>query len=130
MQRINKYKILDGDKVIFDGSSIEIAEKFGIKPKDLGTYADNHTKLLGKYYVVRNGKVMAERTKKIVQTSKHKDNLEYLIKHLRKYGNTCFSGKIEDYIEELKEVGLEPRIRQVVSRNMSGRKEKWWVLEL
>jgi transposase len=130
MQRINKYKILDGDTVIFDGSSIEIAEKFGIKPKDLGTYAVNHTKLQGKYYVVRNGKVMAERTKKIVQTSKHKDNLEYLIKHLRKYGNTCFNGKIDDYIEELKEVGLEPKIRQVVSRNMSGRKEKWWVLEL
>lgn len=130
MQRINKYKILDGDQVIFDGSSIEIAEKFGIKPKDLGTYADNHTKLLSKYYVVRNGKVMAERPKKIVQSSKHQDNLEYLIKHLRKYGNTCFNGKIDDYIEELKEVGLEPRIRQVVSRNMAGRKEKWWVLEL
>ena len=81
MQRINKYKILDGDKVIFDGSSIEIAEKFGVKPKDLGTYADNHTKLLGKYYVVRNGKVMAERTKKKVQSSHHQSFLKSTCSH-------------------------------------------------
>ena len=189
MQCINKFKILDGDTVIFEGTSHEVADKFGFRPKDIGTYANNHSKLLGKYIVVSDGKVRKTKAESIyglflnnelvdkgtcdelikkygttrnsligkaytdglylnkyavrtigrtdnnidlkrTQSSKHQANLEYLIKHLRKYGNTCFNGKVEDYIEELKEVGLEPRIRQVVSRNMAGRKEKWWVLEL
>lgn len=65
MRCINKFKILDGETVIFEGTSHEVADKFGFRPKDIGTYANNHSKLLGKYIVVSDGKVRKTKAESI-----------------------------------------------------------------
>lgn len=46
------YNVLDGDEIIFTGSTREISKKFDVKYSNVYNYIYRHLRLMGKYKVV------------------------------------------------------------------------------
>lgn len=113
--------IYEGDKLIFEGTRKEVAERFSIKESTTYVYTRKGNLLLGKYEVRKNGVkpkkydgVWGEgknRLKKVVK-EEEMTPFQYLKVHLEKYGNTGTRRDPSPYLEDLKKIGLNVKVEK------------------
>ena len=119
------YGVYDGDKMVFRGTSKEIAERYNVKRASMPSYTTRGTKLKGLYTVMQidteNRKVrynvVRSRRKMYVEPIRelnYEDNpFECLVWHLRKYGNTSVVFDPSKYVKDLNELGISVLIKEI-----------------
>ena len=103
--------------VRFKGTAQEIEEKFGIKVQSVQAYYNFNYLFNGKY--------------RVSQEKTESETYDYLLRHIREYGNTCLSEvserKVAKFLKKLKEEdGIEATARRVKYKEDSG---AWYVIE-
>lgn len=116
------YSIIDSatDEVVFTGtlSQAEKSEKWSKYRNKLSMYAYHRHRLEGKYYVKVVGSWSAKENKILpyhpprpqkirIEKAKPLTELEYLVMHLRMYGNTFTRADPSQYTNDLKDRGIE-----------------------
>lgn len=107
---VREFVMYEDGKEVFRGTAIEIEKAYEeIESRDrVYAYAKLGTNLYGKYTFKDAGKrfVPDEKEKKPKKVSKHDKELEYLVTHLRIYGNVFFHKRADRYKKELEEMGI------------------------
>lgn len=89
-------------------------------------------------YVIRkdtllNNELRIEKEEKDVakKINKVEKNIDYLYRHMKHYGNTCFTNDASEYVEALKEKGIEFKARKVRDGvgKKRGRPKYFYILE-
>ena len=140
MRRVfNVYGVYDEDKLVYEGTCDEIAEKYQVGQRSIYTYLHLQTKMLGRYDIKPMGYTKRKETHpELVETVKpkpvevdlQKDHLAYLVHHLRLCGNTsCSSFDPRVYLDQLKDIGIECTVKEVpevtlTTETKRGRKPK------
>ena len=126
------YECYDEGKYIATGTRNELADIINV-PRTFAI-ADhlNGFPYLGRYTFVKVGEkaFYSEVHLKERRSQKHEDVLDYLYRHLKETGVTCLTKDPTPYLSELKEKGIEVKVRRTY--NLTGRKRKSWyhVLEV
>lgn len=108
------YAVYDGDIEVFRGTSQQVTEKFDLCGTSPNEYFRRNMLIQRKYRVVVLGNAPhKERKEKARSLTKHEKELEYLVTHLRTYGNTIFPTEPKKYIKELNDLGINVRYRKV-----------------
>lgn len=105
------YKVYDLDNnFIFQGDVNQVREKFNLSPHtNLYNYYSNRSLLLKKYRVIRyeDGVAVNNLPSKV---DKHKETMEYIIRHLNIYGNVYLNHEPSDYLTELESEGYRVKV--------------------
>lgn len=125
MPRLEKiYGIYKDGICIFKGSRLEIADHYGLKPYSLYDYVYPKKKKLFRRYVVRRlDKPIMEEPKPI---SENEQRFNYLLDHLRVYGNCASVFDPVPYFPDLFDKGFDCKVREVTDNEnrVSGRRRK------
>lgn len=125
---VERYDVYDGDNVIFSGSAVEIKKRFGLyKEISIKNYCKNGIRLFRKYTIKQNGFIEAkdEPVENRITRQQYED-MNYLLFHLRFYGNTTFNKDPSRYVEMLKNFNINVRI---IEHPKQGREKAWWYIE-
>lgn len=131
--RENIYELYDDGKLIFKGNRESCAKQIGCQPQSLiHKYTHKGEKMLGRFtlkLVGQEKKVYELKRKNKVESviTKRQTTLEYLIKHLSKYGNTILNTNPEKYLKQLKKEGYDCLVRKVKE---DGHNRYFYVLEV
>lgn len=136
--RVNIYELYDDGKLIFTGDRFKCAKVIGININKLTRYeTHNGKKILNRYTLKPIGKEqrlnlidtkIIPNTKKIDKQNKNK-TMEYLLKHLREYGNTVLNNNPERYLKALRENGLDCTYRKVLEDGVK-QKRYFYIIEV
>jgi hypothetical protein len=92
MPRNNIYYVYDQGVLIDKGTSEELAYKYHVSKRGIPNYANRGYKLLGLYDIRLSGLHKAfEKKEKPKPMSAYEKTLDYLYRHLVKYGNTVLN---------------------------------------
>ena len=125
MPRNNIYYVYDHDVLIDEGTSGELANKYHISKMNFANYVKRGNKLYGLYDIrlsgLQKGTEKKEKPKPIM--SAYEKTLNYLYRHLAKYGNTVLNEKDDpfQYIPE-----LEKMLGEKVSTRRALEKDDFW----
>lgn len=130
--RINIYNLYDNGNLIFTGDKKQCAEIIGCQEKSLiHKYTHKDAKMFGRYTLKLAGTENREYgkvRKKIEKIETRKPTtLEYLIKHISRYGNTILNEDPQKYLQPLKQEGYDCTIRKVKEE---GTKKYFYVIEV
>lgn len=106
------YEIYDPDEeLVFVGNVKEVCEQFNIQLCSLYAYYSRNSKIGGIYTVKR---IEVEKPKKDIprKPTKREITLDYIIRHLKEYGNVYMNHEPSQYLEELEELGYKCRINE------------------
>ena len=112
------YELFENDKYIGKGTSEEVAKMIGCTRSTVNSYAIYNKLIYGKYKVVKvdTKLVEIEYQRNYKPKTEFNDNtLDYLVRHLKEYGNTVMPNKVkpDKYLEPLREMGLDCLVRSV-----------------
>ena len=104
------YKVYDADdNLVFQGSTRDVCYEFNIALCSLYSYYGRKSKIGGIYRVERVQ--LDEETKQpIKKPSKYEKTLDYLIRHLDRYGNVYLNENPEKYLKELEKNGYKVKV--------------------
>ena len=136
----------DNDAMVFKGNVKEVTKHLNITASYLYEHLRTEKMLKGKYKVKRVGEsfyeVERKPYKKHEKKEKQKDDfslekpIDYLLWHLRIYGNTSTSYNPVPYLPELLDEGLNCRVKEIFyapERKVKGRRrkpEKYYYIEV
>ena len=120
-------KDMNTGELVFKGTRKEIMEHFKTGQLSMEGYISRGSIFLKKYTVENSGEIKIVRYN--VPPKKATSKLEYLQKHLEKYGITILNSDPTKYIEPLKELGIEFTFRKATLTTGVGRKTRFYVLE-
>lgn len=109
---VRTFAMYDNGEEVFRGTAIEIEKEFSdvIESRDrVYAYERLGTKLYGRYTFKDAGNRYVPNPKELPKkrsTPKHDRELEYLVTHLRIYGNTSFRNRADKYRKELEALGI------------------------
>lgn len=117
------YEAYEGDELVAAGSAGDIIRQLKLPSNyPISNFAETEYKMLGRYTVMLAG------SQRIYPKTRHEKNLEYLISHLSRYGNTVFDKEPIEFMDELEKAGYKCAYRKVDSFNGKHR-SKFYVLE-
>lgn len=139
MKKRHLYGLFLDDKEVFRGSAEDIKDKFGDIQTGIGWYAKYKYKLYKKYDVKYLGKCEISETKS-KNMDKPRDTYEYLVEHLKIYGNTSLNNDkdVKTYVRRLRRNGIKCSYRKAIVREPAKRfrnpakrneQEYFWVIE-
>lgn len=106
------YEVYDvnDNKTVFTGIAKEIAKEFDVPTSALYHYKDK-CKMHKKYKIRVVGDYVAPReTKKVIKKTKYEKTLDYILRHLKWYGNVYLNENPKKYLGELKELGYKIKV--------------------
>ena len=115
---VRTFAMFDNGEEVFRGTAIEIEKEFSdvIESRDrVYAYERLGTKLYGRYTFKDAGNRYVPNPKELPKkrsTPKHDRELEYLVTHLRIYGNTSFKNRADKYKKELEALGIRFKTRK------------------
>lgn len=124
-RKVKIYGIFKDGECIFKGSRLEVAEHFAIKPRTIYDYVYPKKKKLFRRYVVRRLDLEVKEPPKPL--SENEIRLNYLLDHLRVYGNCASVFDPVPYFPELYDKGFDCKVREVINNDVgrvSGRHKK------
>ena len=141
MSKINIYGVFHDGKKVFEGSIEEVAKKYDIKTTRIPNLTNRGTKLFGVYDIVILQRVaksvyLEGKKPKIVEPSKHDKDMNHLLTFLKMHGNVASDFNPTPYLDELKELGFDCKVRKIVEARkgrfslQSRHDEVWYVTEL
>ena len=118
MKKLQIYGLYENDELVFKGTAREILDKYDIRQDNLWVYVGRGIKLFGKYRINKldDEQITPPKKEHKKRLTKYEKDLDYLIRHLREYGNTLLNYKPNKYIEDLKAVGLDCTYRKAYER--------------
>lgn len=119
---LTNYKLYKDGELVHEGVASEIHKFCGLNKSFIKKYAENNLVYKGKYTFKINGKI--EHCPQFLGGSKIMSDEEYLLFHLKKYGNTTFNKDPSPYVDYLKQNGLE------IEWKNSKIKKKHFILEV
>lgn len=129
--RMKVYGVYEGDKLIFQGLSREIQDHFNTPRTNPSSYTRRGGHYLGKYIIKHIGDREADKLIIPPKAREEERMLEYLTYHLNKYGNTVFAKRNpDDYIEKLKERGINCKARKVCDKVGKKYKSYYYIFEV
>lgn len=115
MRKVKTYNIYEGENIVYTGSYKEISSWLDIR--DIYGYLAKDCLVHRKYRVVESGEYktigVEKEIKPKTRITKHQKTLNYLIQHLRLYGNVYLNDKPNKYLKELSELGYECDVREL-----------------
>ena len=112
-----EYDFYENGEWVFRGTNKEFKDRFNVKfTGSVSSYARSNSLILGRFRVYH-----AE--------TKQDKRLNYLAYHLETYGNTVSKKDPAQYIEKLKEQGINCTIRKCVARDAKRRKDVFYIIE-
>ena len=129
------YECYENGKLIGKGTSDEIAELIGCNRSTVNAYAIAEKPVYDKYTFKKVDTVLVsiEYERKEKPKQEYNDNtLDYLVRHLRKYGNTVMPNRIkpDKYLEVLKEMDLECIVRKIPDVSEGKKRGFYYILEV
>ena len=145
MTKINIYGVYHNGKLIFKGGRREIAKEFGLRLSSTTTYCTGKVKIKGIYDVKLIGTEYRQieyesrdQTKRVAKRPKVEsvsydyatNPFEFLVVHLKTYGNTIVSSDPSAYVNDLAKEGfnvkITPRVEHTLVKRLTtrGRKPK------
>lgn len=124
---VNTYALYENGSLVFEGSSREIEEHYNTTCHALQNYVDKGHKFLKKYDVKYTG---TKKIPKYAPKPKTDNKLNYLLEHLKRYGNTVLSRKPDEYLIKLKEHGFNCKARKVTDVEVKKRKKSYYIIEV
>ena len=116
------YAVMEGNTKVYEGTGVEIAKEFDVHPMSIPHCRINNEKMKGKYDIVKVG-VKKELNPKPIKVeppkqTKEEKELNYLVEHLKEYGNVSFADKheikkVDSYLNKLEQLGLKCNARKV-----------------
>lgn len=114
---VKTYSVFDGEKEVFNGTAAQIGEKYYLNKDVVYKYIRDHNKYNGMYWFVESGKILVYDSKKYkkrytkpkAKPTKHETELEWIktALNLPPYYMTSYHNKGQEFVEELKEMGIE-----------------------
>ena len=112
-----EYDFYENGEWVFRGTHKEFKDRFNVKfTGSVSSYARSNSLILGRFRVYH------------AETKKDK-RLNYLAYHLETYGNTVSKKDPAQYIDKLKEHGINCTIRKCVARDAKRRKDVFYIIE-
>ena len=112
-----EYDFYEKGEWVFRGTNKEFKDHFNVQfTGSVASYARSNSLILGRFRAYH-----AE--------AKQDKRLDYLATHLEKYGNTVSKKDPAQYIEALKEQGINCTIRKCVARDAKRRKDVYYIIE-
>ena len=124
-RKVKIYGIFKDGECIFKGNRLEVADHFGLKPYTIYEYVYPKKKKLFRRYVVRRLDPEVKEPPKPL--SENEIRLNYLLDHLRVYGNCASVFDPVPYFPELYDKGFDCKVREVINNDVgrvSGRHKK------
>ena len=120
-RKVKQYGIFKDGECIFQGSRLEVADHFGLKPYSLYDYVYPKKKKLFRRYVVRLIETTIKEEPKPI--SQNEQRLNFLENHLRIYGNCASVFDPVPYFPQLYDKGFDCKVREVIDNEnrVSGR---------
>ena len=112
---MKQYCVIENGEIVFKGNRNEVAEKVGISVPSIYEYLRTDKIIHDRYYLIHEGENNpVKMKKKKVEPTKREQNLEYLLTHLRIYGNVSSTFDPVPYLPDLYELGLNCSVQEVV----------------
>ena len=103
---MNIYGVYDGDHLIYKGTRGDVCTHYDIAERSIYEYIKGHRKLHGKFVIKRLDGIRRDEPVKTKSEAVKQDKFDYLLFHLKFYGNTiaCFDPR--PFYDRLKEKGV------------------------
>ena len=118
---MNQYSVVENGEIIFTGCRWDVAEYVEINPNSIYEYLRTNKMVHRKYFLIKEGEVKPEKMKKKkVEPSKKEKNLEYLLTHLKIYGNVASVFDPVPYLPDLSDHGLDCTVQEIIGNMAKG----------